>query len=155
MTARDFANRINVGMFGINVPIPVPPAYHTFGGRKTSAFADLNQHGPDAARFCTRTRTITARWPWGLKRWREPELQTYGLKSKRAVAGPPFTICVTARSQTAARRRRRAARPPKAPRSRRPAAGTGTAATTPYNETWLMSWLLTFPLLLVLKNTVV
>ncbi|WP_316860025.1 CoA-acylating methylmalonate-semialdehyde dehydrogenase [uncultured Cohaesibacter sp.] len=66
-TARDFANRINIGMVGINVPIPVPLAYHTFGGWKKSAFGDLNQHGPDAFRFYTRTKTVTARWPSGIK----------------------------------------------------------------------------------------
>ena len=66
-TARDFANRVNVGMIGINVPIPVPLAYHTFGGWKKSAFGDLNQHGPDSFRFYTRTKTITSRWPSGLK----------------------------------------------------------------------------------------
>ncbi len=66
-TARDFANRINIGMVGINVPIPVPLAYHTFGGWKKSGFGDLNQHGPDAFRFYTRTKTVTARWPSGLK----------------------------------------------------------------------------------------
>ncbi len=66
-TARDFANRINIGMVGINVPIPVPLAYHTFGGWKKSGFGDLNQHGPDAFRFYTRTKTITSRWPSGLK----------------------------------------------------------------------------------------
>ncbi|MBC7138302.1 MAG: CoA-acylating methylmalonate-semialdehyde dehydrogenase [Defluviimonas sp.] len=66
-TARDFAHRVNVGMIGINVPIPVPLAYHTFGGWKKSAFGDLNQHGPDAFRFYTRTKTVTARWPSGLK----------------------------------------------------------------------------------------
>jgi malonate-semialdehyde dehydrogenase (acetylating)/methylmalonate-semialdehyde dehydrogenase len=66
-TARDFANRINVGMVGINVPIPVPLAYHTFGGWKKSAFGDLNQHGPDAFRFYTRTKTITSRWPTGMR----------------------------------------------------------------------------------------
>ena len=65
--ARDFANRINVGMIGINVPIPVPLAYHTFGGWKKSVFGDLNQHGPDAFKFYTRTKTVTARWPSGLK----------------------------------------------------------------------------------------
>jgi malonate-semialdehyde dehydrogenase (acetylating)/methylmalonate-semialdehyde dehydrogenase len=65
--ARDFANRVNIGMVGINVPIPVPLAYHTFGGWKKSAFGDLNQHGPDAFRFYTRTKTVTARWPSGLK----------------------------------------------------------------------------------------
>ena len=66
-TARDFANRVNVGMIGINVPIPVPLAYHTFGGWKKSSFGDLNQHGPDSFRFYTRTKTITARWPSGIK----------------------------------------------------------------------------------------
>ncbi|MBF9036459.1 CoA-acylating methylmalonate-semialdehyde dehydrogenase [Rhodobacterales bacterium HKCCE2091] len=66
-TARDFASRVNVGMVGINVPIPVPLAYHTFGGWKKSAFGDLNQHGPDAFRFYTRTKTVTARWPSGIK----------------------------------------------------------------------------------------
>ncbi len=65
--ARDFANRVNVGMVGINVPIPVPLAYHTFGGWKKSVFGDLNQHGPDSFRFYTRTKTVTARWPSGLK----------------------------------------------------------------------------------------
>jgi malonate-semialdehyde dehydrogenase (acetylating)/methylmalonate-semialdehyde dehydrogenase len=65
--ARDFANRINVGMVGINVPIPVPLAYHTFGGWKKSSFGDLNQHGPDSFRFYTRTKTITSRWPTGIK----------------------------------------------------------------------------------------
>ncbi len=66
-TARDFAHRINIGMVGVNVPIPVPLAYHTFGGWKKSGFGDLNQHGPDAFRFYTRTKTVTARWPSGLK----------------------------------------------------------------------------------------
>ena len=66
-TARDYANRVNVGMVGINFPIPVPLSYHTFGGWKKSAFGDLNQHGPDAFRFYTRTKTVTARWPSGLK----------------------------------------------------------------------------------------
>ncbi len=66
-TARDFASRVNVGMIGVNVPIPVPLAYHTFGGWKKSGFGDLNQHGPDAFRFYTRTKTVTARWPSGIK----------------------------------------------------------------------------------------
>ncbi|NRP12457.1 putative 3-oxopropanoate dehydrogenase [Aliiroseovarius sp. xm-m-379] len=66
-TARDFANRINIGMVGINVPIPVPLAYHTFGGWKKSGFGDLNQHGPDAFKFYTRTKTVTSRWPSGIK----------------------------------------------------------------------------------------
>jgi malonate-semialdehyde dehydrogenase (acetylating)/methylmalonate-semialdehyde dehydrogenase len=66
-TARDFAARVNVGMVGVNVPIPVPLAYHTFGGWKKSGFGDLNQHGPDAFRFYTRTKTVTARWPSGIR----------------------------------------------------------------------------------------
>ena len=65
--ARDFASRVNVGMVGVNVPIPVPLAYHTFGGWKRSGFGDLNQHGPDAFRFYTRTKTVTSRWPSGIK----------------------------------------------------------------------------------------
>ena len=65
--ARDFANRVQVGMVGINVPIPVPLSYHTFGGWKRSAFGDLNQYGPDAFRFVTKTKTVTARWPSGIK----------------------------------------------------------------------------------------
>ncbi|MGV9415576.1 aldehyde dehydrogenase family protein, partial [Nocardia sp. NPDC003693] len=66
-TARDFAARVQVGMVGINVPIPVPIAYHTFGGWKRSGFGDLNQHGPDSIRFYTKTKTVTQRWPSGLK----------------------------------------------------------------------------------------
>ncbi len=66
-SAREFADRINIGMVGINVPIPVPLAYHTFGGWKRSAFGDLNQHGPDSVRFYTRTKTVTSRWPSGMK----------------------------------------------------------------------------------------
>jgi malonate-semialdehyde dehydrogenase (acetylating) / methylmalonate-semialdehyde dehydrogenase len=66
-TARDFASRVNVGMVGINVPIPVPLAYHTFGGWKKSGFGDLNQHGPDSIRFYTKTKTVTARWPSGIR----------------------------------------------------------------------------------------
>ncbi|MEF2550769.1 CoA-acylating methylmalonate-semialdehyde dehydrogenase [Aurantimonas sp. A2-1-M11] len=65
--ARDFASRINIGMVGVNVPIPVPLAYYTFGGWKASGFGDLNQHGPDAFRFYTRTKTVTSRWPSGIK----------------------------------------------------------------------------------------
>jgi malonate-semialdehyde dehydrogenase (acetylating) / methylmalonate-semialdehyde dehydrogenase len=66
-TARDFTSRVNVGMVGVNVPIPVPLAYHTFGGWKRSGFGDLNQHGPDSIRFYTKTKTVTARWPSGTK----------------------------------------------------------------------------------------
>ncbi|MFG1301866.1 CoA-acylating methylmalonate-semialdehyde dehydrogenase [Xanthobacter sp. V3C-3] len=65
--ARDFASKVQVGMVGINVPIPVPLAYHTFGGWKRSGFGDLNQHGPDGVRFYTKTKTVTSRWPSGIK----------------------------------------------------------------------------------------
>lgn len=61
--ARDFVSRVEVGMVGVNVPIPTPVAYYTFGGWKASIFGDLNQHGPDAFRFFTRTKTVTSRWP--------------------------------------------------------------------------------------------
>ena len=64
-TAREFAQRVNVGMVGINVPIPVPVAYHTFGGWKRSAFGDTNQHGMEGVRFFTKIKTVTQRWPVG------------------------------------------------------------------------------------------
>ena len=66
-TARDFVSRVQVGMVGVNVPIPVPVAYHTFGGWKRSGFGDLNQHGPSSIQFYTKTKTITERWPSGIK----------------------------------------------------------------------------------------
>jgi malonate-semialdehyde dehydrogenase (acetylating)/methylmalonate-semialdehyde dehydrogenase len=66
-TARDFASRVNVGMVGINFPIPVPLSYFTFGGWKKSSFGDLNQYGPDAIRFYTKTKTVTSRWFSGIK----------------------------------------------------------------------------------------
>jgi malonate-semialdehyde dehydrogenase (acetylating)/methylmalonate-semialdehyde dehydrogenase len=65
--ARDFCARVQAGMVGVNVPIPVPIAYHTFGGWKRSGFGDLNQHGPDSIRFYTKTKTVTSRWPSGIK----------------------------------------------------------------------------------------
>ncbi len=64
--AREFAAQVNVGMVGINVPIPVPVAYHTFGGWKRSAFGDTNQHGMEGVKFWTKVKTITARWPDGV-----------------------------------------------------------------------------------------
>ena len=66
-TARDFVNRVQVGMVGVNFAIPVPLAYHTFGGWKRSGFGDLNQHGTDSIHFYTKTKTITSRWPSGTK----------------------------------------------------------------------------------------
>src|SRR6476659_7516661 len=64
-TARDFVSRVQVGMVGVNVPIPVPVAYHTFGGWKRSGFGDLNQHGPASIIFYTKVKTVTQRWPAG------------------------------------------------------------------------------------------
>jgi malonate-semialdehyde dehydrogenase (acetylating)/methylmalonate-semialdehyde dehydrogenase len=66
-TARDFVSRVQVGMVGVNVPIPVPVSYHTFGGWKRSGFGDLNQHGPHSILFYTKTKTVTQRWPSGIK----------------------------------------------------------------------------------------
>ena len=74
--ARDFASKVNVGMVGVNVPIPVPIAYYTFGGWKRSGFGDLNQHGPDAFRFYTKTKTVTSRWPSGTKEGAEFAIPT-------------------------------------------------------------------------------
>jgi len=74
--ARDFASRVEVGMVGINVPIPVPLAYYTFGGWKRSGFGDLNQHGPDGIRFYTKTKTVTSRWPSGIRSGAEFSIPT-------------------------------------------------------------------------------
>ena len=76
--ARDFAAKVVTGMVGVNVPIPVPIAYHTFGGWKRSGFGDLNQHGPDSIRFYTRTKTVTSRWPSGIKEGAEFSIPTMG-----------------------------------------------------------------------------
>ena len=65
LAAREFAQKVNVGMVGINVPIPVPVAYHSFGGWKRSAFGDMNQYGEDGVRFYTKVKTVTQRWPDG------------------------------------------------------------------------------------------
>jgi malonate-semialdehyde dehydrogenase (acetylating)/methylmalonate-semialdehyde dehydrogenase len=65
LAAREFASKVNVGMVGVNVPIPVPVAYHTFGGWKRSAFGDTNQHGMEGVRFFTKIKTVTQRWPTG------------------------------------------------------------------------------------------
>ncbi len=74
--ARDFVAKVNVGMVGVNVPIPVPLAYYTFGGWKRSGFGDLNQHGPDAIRFYTKTKTVTSRWPSGTRKGAEFSIPT-------------------------------------------------------------------------------
>ncbi len=74
--ARDFAAKVQVGMVGINVPIPVPLAFHTFGGWKRSAFGDANQHGPEGVRFYTKIKTVTARWPTGIRSGAEFNIPT-------------------------------------------------------------------------------
>ena len=66
-SARAFANEIQVGMVGVNVPIPVPMAFHSFGGWKNSLFGDHYMHGPEGVRFYTRLKTITTRWPTGIR----------------------------------------------------------------------------------------
>jgi malonate-semialdehyde dehydrogenase (acetylating) / methylmalonate-semialdehyde dehydrogenase len=76
--ARDFASKVQVGMVGINIPVPVPVSYYTFGGWKRSGFGDLNQHGPDSIRFYTKTKNITARWPSGVKEGADFSIPTMG-----------------------------------------------------------------------------
>jgi malonate-semialdehyde dehydrogenase (acetylating)/methylmalonate-semialdehyde dehydrogenase len=69
--ARDFTHRAKIGMVGVNVPIPVPAAYHSFGGWKRSLFGDHHMHGPEGVRFYTRLKTITSRWPSGIRQGAE------------------------------------------------------------------------------------
>jgi len=66
-SARSFSNSIQVGMVGINIPIPVPMAFHSFGGWKASLFGVNHMHGIDGIRFYTRLKTITTRWPKGIR----------------------------------------------------------------------------------------
>ena len=66
-TGRTFASRVKIGMVGINIPIPVPMAFHSFGGWKRSLFGDQHMHGPEGVRFYTKLKTITSKWPSGLK----------------------------------------------------------------------------------------
>ena len=89
-------------MVGINVPIPVPIAYYTFGGWKASGFGDLNQHGPDAFRFYTKTKTVTSRWPSGVKEGAEfviPTMNSNTLSSVKFVLLPAVnaTLLITSR----------------------------------------------------------
>jgi malonate-semialdehyde dehydrogenase (acetylating)/methylmalonate-semialdehyde dehydrogenase len=65
--AREFADTVKAGMVGVNVPIPVPLAFHSFGGWKRSLFGDMYQHGPDGVRFYTQLKTVTSRWPTGIR----------------------------------------------------------------------------------------
>jgi len=76
--AREFAHQIKVGMVGINVPIPVPMAFHSFGGWKSSLFGDLHMHGPEGVRFYSRLKTITSRWPTGIRAGAEFVMPTLG-----------------------------------------------------------------------------
>jgi len=69
--ARDFTTRAQIGMVGVNVPIPVPVAYHSFGGWKRSLFGDHHMHGPEGVRFYTRLKTVTERWPSGIRQGAE------------------------------------------------------------------------------------
>lgn len=75
--ARDYTARVEVGMVGVNVPIPVPLAFHSFGGWKNSAFGDINQHGMEGVRFFTKTKTVTQRWPESLKKGAEFTIPTF------------------------------------------------------------------------------
>ncbi len=77
-TARDFARRVQAGMVGINVPIPVPMAFHSFGGWKRSLFGDHAVHGPEGVRFYTRIKTITSRWPTGIRTGVDTTMPTLG-----------------------------------------------------------------------------
>ena len=77
-TARGFASDIEVGMVGINVPIPVPMAFHSFGGWKASLFGDHHMHGSEGIRFYTRMKAITTRWPSGVRTDPEFVMPTLG-----------------------------------------------------------------------------
>ncbi|USG60536.1 CoA-acylating methylmalonate-semialdehyde dehydrogenase [Sneathiella marina] len=75
--ARAFSNNVEIGMVGVNVPIPVPLAFHSFGGWKNSAFGDHNQHGPEGVRFYTKVKTVTSRWPDSIKAGAEFSIPTF------------------------------------------------------------------------------
>jgi malonate-semialdehyde dehydrogenase (acetylating)/methylmalonate-semialdehyde dehydrogenase len=77
-TARNFANRVKAGMVGINVPIPVPMAFHSFGGWKRSLFGDHYVHGPEGVRFYTRLKTITSRWPESIRKGPDFHMPVHG-----------------------------------------------------------------------------
>ena len=77
-TARAFAHGVQAGMVGINVPIPVPMAFHSFGGWKRSLFGDHAVHGPEGVRFYTRVKTVTARWPTGIRVGVDTTMPTLG-----------------------------------------------------------------------------
>jgi malonate-semialdehyde dehydrogenase (acetylating) / methylmalonate-semialdehyde dehydrogenase len=76
--ARTFAEQVNIGMVGVNVPIPVPMAFHSFGGWKRSLFGDHHMHGPEGVRFYTKQKAVTTRWPTGLRAGAEFKMPTMG-----------------------------------------------------------------------------
>jgi malonate-semialdehyde dehydrogenase (acetylating)/methylmalonate-semialdehyde dehydrogenase len=77
-TARDFTRRVQAGMVGVNVPIPVPMAFHSFGGWKRSLFGDHSVYGPEGVRFYTRLKTVTSRWPAGIRTGVDTSMPTLG-----------------------------------------------------------------------------
>ncbi len=77
-TARDFVHRVQVGMVGVNIPIPVPMAFHSFGGWKRSLFGDQSIYGPEGVRFYTRLKTVTSRWPTGIRTGVDTSMPTLG-----------------------------------------------------------------------------
>ena len=77
-TARDFSNEANIGMVGVNIPIPVPVAYYSFGGWKNSIFGGHNAYGMEAVRFYTKIKTVTSKWPQGLRQGAEFKMPTLG-----------------------------------------------------------------------------
>ncbi|MBT6116467.1 MAG: aldehyde dehydrogenase family protein, partial [Rhodospirillaceae bacterium] len=76
--ARHFTANCQIGMVGVNVPIPVPVAYHSFGGWKKSLFGDMNVHGMEGVRFYTKVKTVTSRWPTGIREGAEFVIPTMG-----------------------------------------------------------------------------
>ena len=77
-TARDFSNEANIGMIGVNIPIPVPVAYYSFGGWKNSIFGGHNAYGMEAIRFYTKVKTVTSKWPQGIRQGAEFKMPTLG-----------------------------------------------------------------------------
>ncbi len=77
-TARDFSNEANIGMVGVNIPIPVPVAYYSFGGWKNSIFGGHNAYGMEAIRFYTKVKTVTSKWPQGIRQGAEFKMPTMG-----------------------------------------------------------------------------
>jgi malonate-semialdehyde dehydrogenase (acetylating)/methylmalonate-semialdehyde dehydrogenase len=77
-SAREFVHAVQAGMVGVNVPIPVPMAFHSFGGWKASLFGDHHMHGPEGIRFYTKMKAVTSRWPTGIRAGAEFQMPTLG-----------------------------------------------------------------------------